>query len=252
VPSAAAAAVRVATGATADRGARVIIATMTEFIDLSHAIRPGQITHPGLPAPHTEPFRTRDEFRAAAGTTFQIDRIEMVGNTGTYLDSPFHRFPDGGDLASLRLSAVADLPIVVVARSGARRAVDAELIADAIGGQDLEGFAVLLRTGGDVQWGTPAYGVDAPFLSADGARWLAERKPALVGIDAVNIDDLADLSRPAHTDLLAAGVLVLEHLTRLGDLPADGARLHAAPPAWHGVGTWPVRAYAIFRDNTAR
>lgn len=225
---------------------------MTELIDLSQAIRPGQITHPGLPAPQTEPFRTREDFRAAGGTTFQIDRIEMVGNTGTYLDSPFHRFPDGGDLASLRLSAVADLPIVVVARDAGQRAVDAQLLTDALGGQDLAGYAVLLRTGGDAHWGTPAYGDDAPFLTADGAQWLAERKPALVGIDAVNIDDLADLSRPAHTELLAAGVLVLEHLTRLGDLPADGARLHAAPPAWHGVGTWPVRAYAIVRDDAGR
>jgi kynurenine formamidase len=225
---------------------------MTQLIDLSQAIRPGEMTHPGLPAPHTAPFRTREEFRAAAGTTFQIDRIEMVGNTGTYLDSPFHRFPDGGDLASLQLSAVADLPIVVVERDPSRRAVDAQIIASAIGERDLEGSAVLLRTGGDAQWGTPAYGEDAPYLSADGARWLAQRKPALVGIDAVNIDDLADLSRPAHTHLLAADVLVLEHLTRLGDLPDDGARLHAAPPAWHGVGTWPVRAYAIVRDDAPR
>ena len=111
--------------------------------------------------------------------------------------------------------------------------------------EDFTGAAVLLHTGGDQQWGTDDYAEAAPFLTADGAEWLAERRPALVGIDSVNIDDLADQSRPAHTSLLGAGVLVLEHLTALGDLPARGARLHAAPPAWQGVGTWPVRAYAI-------
>ena len=232
------------------------------LIDLSHPILPGQLTHPGLPAPVWEPFRSRAEYREATGTDFQIDRVCMVGNTGTYLDSPFHRFADGRDLAALPLDAVADLPIVVtdltgvLARSGAdagaepRRAVTADLLAEKLDGCALAGAAVLLHTGGDRGWGTPDYAEGAPFLSADGARWLVDRVPALVGIDAVNIDDLDDPSRPAHTTLLGEGVLVLEHLTGLAALPADPARLHAAPPAWHQIGTWPVRAYAVVEDPT--
>lgn len=222
-----------------------------QWAELSHVISDGMITYPGLPAPEITPHLTREASRQvyAPGTEFAIDRISMVGNTGTYVDSPFHRYADGTDLSGLPLSSLADLPAVVVRTvdSGVR-AVD----VDALATFDVAGRAVLLHTGGDRHWSTPAYADDAPYLTEAGARLLVDGGARLVGIDAVNIDDLADLSRPAHTDLLAAGVLVLEHLTRLGDLPADGARLHAAPPAWHGVGTWPVRAYAIVRDNAAR
>lgn len=215
-----------------------------QLLDLSHAITPGMPTHPGLPGPEHEPYRTRQEYEQASGTTFQVDRVCLVGNTGTYLDSPFHRFADGPDLAALPLAAVADLPVVVVDARG-RRAVDVDALVAALAGEDLAGTAVLLHTGGDVHWGQEAYAVNAPYVTAGAADWLAERRPALVGIDAVNVDDLADVSRPVHTRLLASGVLVLEHLTGLAALPARGARLHAAPPAWHGVGTWPVRAYAL-------
>ncbi len=216
---------------------------MTTIIDLSHPIHSGLQTHPGLPAPTTTPFRTREDYRAASGTEFQIDQVTMVGNTGTYLDSPFHRFADGGDLASVPLASVADLPTVVLDVRH-HRAVALESLSG-LQHEDLTGAAVLLHTGGDRHWGTDAYSEQAPFLTAEGAEWLAQRQPAMVGIDSVNIDDLDDQSRPAHTALLAAGVLVLEHLTALGDLPARGTRLHAAPPAWRGVGTWPVRAYAL-------
>ena len=217
---------------------------MSQLIDLSHPIHRDQWTHPGLPAPEWAPFRSREEYRATSGTEFQVDRVVMVGNTGTYLDSPFHRFPDGGDLASLPLRAVADLPVVVVRFKG-RRGIDADGLDRRLGGLALEDHAVLLHTGGDVHWGTPAYAERAPYLTAEGADWLASRKPALVGIDAVNIDDLDDQARPAHTRLLGDGVLILEHLTGLDLLPPLGARLHAAPPAWHEMGTWPVRAYAL-------
>ncbi len=205
------------------------------------------LTHPGLPGPEWEPFRTRKEYRESSGTDFQIDRVCMVGNTGTYLDSPFHRFADGGDLASLSLAAVADLPILVVDARGSGRAVGPDLLASALSEVDeaIAGAAVLLHTGGDKSWGTPEYADEAPFLTGEGTDWLLERRPALVGIDAVNIDDLADASRPAHTRLLGSQVLVLEHLAGLGAVPTTGARLHAAPPAWQGVGTWPVRAYAL-------
>ena len=219
---------------------------MTRVIDLSHEIHAGLFTHPGLPGPVTSAFKSRDEYRAAYGTEFQVDRVELVGNTGTYLDSPFHRFPDGADLASIPLESVVDLPILVVAAP--ERAVDVPLLAAALGSLDVTGSAVLLHTGGDAAWGREEYAEDAPFLTAAGAAWLAERSPALVGIDSVNIDDLADGSRPAHTSLLGARVLICEHLTQLAALPVRGARLHAAPVKWRGVGTWPVRAYALVTD----
>jgi kynurenine formamidase len=221
---------------------------MTTIVDLSHHIYDGLQTHPGLPAPTTTPFRSREEYRAASGTDFQVDQVTMVGNTGTYLDSPFHRFAEGGDLASIPLAAVVDLETLVLDMRQ-DRAVRSDSLTSLLH-EDLTGTAVLLHTGGDQQWGTAAYAEGAPFLTGDGAEWLAERRPALVGIDSVNIDDLADPSRPAHTNLLGAGVLVLEHLTGLGSLPARGARLHAAPPAWRGVGTWPVRAYAVLPAPT--
>jgi arylformamidase len=220
---------------------------VSRLIDLSHQIHVGQLTHPGLPGPEWEAFRTREDYRESSGTDFQIDRVTMVGNTGTYLDSPFHRFADGGDLASLPLEAVADLPLVVVDGRGSR-AVDAAMLADRLDGVEVAEAAVLLHTGGDVSWGAPAYADDAPYLTTDGTSWLVERRAALVGIDSVNIDDLADQTRPAHSGLLAQRILVLEHLTNLAALPPTGARLHAAPPPWHGIGTWPVRAYAMVDD----
>ena len=222
--------------------------TRRRLVDLSQPIRFGQVTHPGLPAPAWEAFRSREDYRRTTGTEFQVDRVVMVGNTGTYLDSPFHRFAGGDDLAAIPLAAVVDLPVAVVDGWG-RRAVDADLLERRLGGDRIPGAAVLLYTGGDAAFGTAAYAHEAPYLTADGAAWLADRGPALVGIDAVNIDDLNDPARPAHTTLLGRGILVLEHLTGLANVPARGARLHAAPPAWHGVGTWPVRAYAVIEED---
>ena len=219
----------------------------TSLVDLSHPIVMGMSTHPGLPGPEWEPFRSRAEYRATSGTDFQIDRVTLVGNTGTYLDSPFHRFADGGDLSSVPLTAVADVDVHVVEARG-RRSVGVELPEENLGEKDIVGHAVLFHTGGDAGWGTSSYAQEAPFLEAGGAAWLSERRPSIVGIDSVNIDDLADPHRPAHTQLLGAGIYVLEHLTGLEWLPAYGARLHAAPPAWHRVGTWPVRAYAVVPD----
>jgi kynurenine formamidase len=172
----------------------------------------------------------------------------MVGNTGTYLDSPFHRYADGTDLAGVPLAAVADVPLVVVDARG-DRAVGVDVLVAALGEEDIAGAAVVVRTDGDVRWGSDAYAVDAPYLTAAAAGWLAERRPTLVGIDSVNIDDLDDTTRPVHTRLLGDGVLVLEHLTGLAAVPPRGARLHAVPLAWHGVGTWPVRAYALVAEH---
>jgi kynurenine formamidase len=214
------------------------------YVELSHVISSGMITYPGLPGPEMTPHLTREASRRmyAPGTEFAIDRISMVGNTGTYLDSPFHRYEDGIDLASLPLTAFADLPAVVVRTvGGGHRAVD----VDALDGLVVSDRAVLLHTGGDQHWGTAEYARDAPYLTEAGARCLVDKGARLVGIDAVNIDDAsAGGERPAHTVLLGAAIPVVEHLTGLGQLPLSGARFTAAPPRVSGFGTFPVRAFA--------
>ena len=212
-----------------------------QLVELSHVITEGMTTYPGLPGPEISPHLTRaaSRERYTPGTEFTIDRISMVGNTGTYLDSPFHRYADGADLAGLPLSSVADLPTIVV------RVADRAVSTPALEGLDVTGHAVLLHTGWDRHWGTPAYGDPAPHLDEAGARWLADAGAALVGIDSVNMDDNSGLARPAHSILLAAAIPVLEHLTGLDQLPDTGARLHAAAPLVRGFGTFPVRAYAV-------
>jgi len=213
------------------------------LVELSHPIATGMTTYPGLPGPEITPYLTREASRDlyAPGTEFAIDRITMLGNTGTYLDSPYHRYARGADLADLPLSALADLPAVVVrlADSG-RRGVD----VGAFAALAVEGHAVLLYTGWDRNWGTDRYGQDAPYLTRAGAQWLADHGARLVGIDSVNIDDAADGERPAHSLLLAAGIPVVEHLTGLDQVPATGARFTATPPRLRAFGTFPVRAFA--------
>jgi arylformamidase len=218
----------------------------TRWIELSHVIGAGLVTYPGLPAPEITPHMTREASRKqyAEGVEFAIDRISMLGNTGTYLDSPFHRYGDGTDLAGLPLERLADLPAVVVRTVGdGVRGVGAGALTDLT----VAGHAVLLHTGGDRYWAQPEYAVDAPYLTAEAAQWLAEHGAALVGIDAVNIDDISPAAaggRPAHSLLLAAGIPIVEHLTGLEDVPPTGARFTAAPPRVAGFGTFPVRAYA--------
>ncbi|GAB4050381.1 cyclase family protein [Catellatospora paridis] len=202
------------------------------------------ITYPGLPGPEITPHLTRKASRAsyAAGTEFAIDRISFVGNTGTYVDSPFHRYEHGTDLAGLALESLADLPVVVIRlERGSGRAVTAQMLS----GHDFAGTAVLLHTGWDRHWRTDAYGKDAPFLAEDGAQLLADAWARLVGIDSVNIDCIDGDTRPAHSILLGADIPVLEHLTNLDALPAQGARLHAVPAPVRRFGTFPVRAYAV-------
>ena len=222
--------------------------TRRRWVELSHVISEGLTTLPGLPVPTFSTHLTREASRDvyAPGTEFAIDSITMVGNTGTYLDSPFHRYPDGADLAGLPLERLADLPAVVVRTAGGGvRAVG----VDALAALEVAGRAVLLHTGGDRHWATPQYAVDAPYLSAAGAQWLVDHGAALVGIDAINIDEMTPAGeRPAHTLLLAAGIPIVEHLTGLGDLPPTGARFTAAPPRVSAFGTFPVRAYASVPD----
>ncbi|MGR6915665.1 cyclase family protein [[Actinomadura] parvosata] len=216
---------------------------MTEVVDLSHAVEHGMITYPGLPGPEIADHLSREASRGTygPGTEFQIGRISMVANTGTYLDAPFHRYPDGADLSELPLSRMVGLEGVLVP-AGEPRAIGRE----AFDKQEVRGRAVLVHTGWDRHWRTEAYGGGShPFLTADAVEWLVEQGAALVGIDSVNIDDTADPSRPAHTKLLAAGIPVVEHLTGLERLAGRSFAFHAAPPAVRGMGTFTVRAYAV-------
>ena len=171
----------------------------------------------------------------------------MVANTGTYVDSPFHRFADGTDIAGLEIDRLAELPAIVIRATGMTgRSVDGHVVSAALAGQDPEGAAVLVETGwGDAHWGTEAYFDGHPFLTAAAARALVRARPALVGVDTYNIDDTADPTRPVHTTLLGAGIPIVEHLWHLGELPLTGARFTAVPAPVHGMGTFPVRAYAL-------
>jgi kynurenine formamidase len=210
------------------------------LIDLSHAIEDGMVTYKGLPPPHICDFWDRESSAANYddGSTFQIGRIDMVANTGTYLDTPFHRYAQGDDLAAVGLERLAGLDGLCV------RAEGMEAGADLFAGLDVAGKAVLVHTGWDRHWRTDAYYSDHPFLGEDAARLLAERGAALIGIDSYNIDDTRTRRRPVHTVLLGAGTLIVEHMTGLGGLPASGFRFTAAPPRIAGMGTFPVRAFA--------
>jgi kynurenine formamidase len=226
---------------------RLAPATTTgRLVELSHVIRAGMTTYPGLPGPVITPYQTRQASRQhyAPGTEFAVDQLTLVGNTGTYLDAPFHRYPDGADLSAIRLEQTVDLPAVVVRVAGAQGGID----VGALAALDAGGAAVLLHTGDDARFGTPAYSADRYFLTRAGATWLVGHGAALVGIDALNIDNTEDAERPAHSLLLAAGIPVVEHLTGLSQLPPTGARFTAVPLRIEATGTIPVRAFARLPD----
>lgn len=202
------------------------------------------ITYRGLPAPVIGDHMSREQSRAhyAEGTQFHIGRIEMVANTGTYLDSPFHRFERGRDLSELPLTSLADLDGVLVNAAGRRgRAITS---AD-FKGLDVRGRAVLVSTGWDAHWRTENYYEGHPFLTEDAAKLLIDEGPALVGIDSYNIDDTADGRRPVHTLLLGAEIPIVEHMRGLEQLPPTGFRFFAVPVKVKGFGTFPVRAFAV-------
>ena len=215
---------------------------VTRFIELSHQIVPGMTTYPGLPVPKVDLVFDYDASRAhySDQAEFLIANLHLCGNTGTYVDSPRHRYRDGIDLAGLPLERLAHLPAVVVDATQAGRSIDAEHFQDL----DVAGRAVLVRTDFSDHWGTDAYFSNNPFLTGDACALLAAQGAAFVGIDSLNIDDTGDLSRPAHTKLLLAGIPICEHMTALKDVPG-GARIHAVPIAWVGGVTFPVRAYAV-------
>jgi len=214
------------------------------LLDLSHTVEDGMITYKGLPAPIICDYLSREASHAlyAEGTEFLIGKIELVGNTGTYLDSPFHRFADGKDLAALDLAALADLDCMVVRVAGrSERAITPDVFA----GLSLRGKAVLVHTGWDRHWRSDQYFEGHPFLTAETAQLLVNAGATLVGIDSYNIDDTADGRRPVHTALLGAEIPIVEHLRGLEYLPDQGSRFFAVPVKVKGFGTFPVRAFAI-------
>lgn len=212
------------------------------LIDLSHVIEHGMTTYRGLPPPvitdHLSYDASRDLYEA--GTEFHIGRIEMVANTGTYLDTPAHRWRGAEDLSDIGVERVAELPGLCVDATGAGEAIRPEAFA----GLEVAGRAVLVRTDWSRHWRTEAYLIGHPFLTQAAAVWLRDQGAALVGIDSHNIDDTRGRTRPVHSVLLKAGVLIVEHLTNLAALPASGFSFTAAPPKVKGMGTWPVRAMA--------
>ena len=213
-------------------------------VDLSHTIEDGMITYRGLPAPVICDYLTRERSRAvyAPGTEFQIGKIEMVANTGTYIDSPFHRFEDRRDISQMPLDDLVDLDCVVV------RVTDVlDIGPEAFDGRDIKGKAVLIHTGWDANWRTDRYFESHPHLNENSARQLAERGATLVGIDSFNIDSTSTGARPVHSVLLGHDIPIVEHLCNLAALPDVGARFTAAPAPVRGMGSFPVRAFAIVK-----
>ncbi|RFF27493.1 MULTISPECIES: cyclase family protein [unclassified Wenzhouxiangella] len=252
---------------------------MRRLIDLSHTVEDGLVTYRGLPAPIMCDFLSREDSKEhyEDGTSFHIGRIDMVANTGTYVDSPFHRFADGKDLSELELESLAELPGLCVhleadlsSRTPIRHhrkeqqsvssrtpirdlpedGTELQEVTRAIGpeafeGLDVTGKAVLVHTGWANHWNTDAYFEGHPFLTREAAEWLRDHGAALVGIDSLNIDDIEDGERPVHTTLLGADIPIAEHLRGLEQLPESGFTFHAAPVKVRGMGTFPVRAYAV-------
>lgn len=204
------------------------------------------ITYKGLPAPLICDFLSREASKAhyAEGTTFHIGKIEMVGNTGTYIDSPFHRYADGIDLSELPLESVAELDGIIFRAQPDQQRIGSELFGDV----DVRGKAVLVQTGWDRHWGTDQYFEGHPFLTADAAQWLRDAGATLVGIDSHNIDDVSTGERPVHSTLLGADIPIVEHMCRLDQVPDGPFKFCAVPAKVKAFGTFPVRAYAVVGD----
>lgn len=219
---------------------------MSKLIDLSHSVADGKVTYPGIPAPKICDFLSREASKAhyADGVSFSINRIDMPANTGTYMDSPFHRYAEGKDLAELPLESVAELPGIVCRVPHSKRAVSAEVFS----GVSIAGKAVLIETGWSRHWGTEQYNENHPYLTRDAAEYLQQHGAVLVGIDSLNIDDTNDPERPVHSILLGDDIPIIEHMCNLNQLPVGGFTFHAAPVKVQQFGTFPVRAYAVINS----
>ncbi len=216
---------------------------MSQFIELSHIVEAGMITYTGLPGPVISDHMSREDSEShySGGTTFQIGKIEMVANTGTYIDAPFHRYEEGIDLSGLKMASIANLDGIVFRVDQGMRSID----KDVFDNNNIRDKAVLIHTGWDRLWRTDAYFENHPFLTRDAAEYLKSSGAALVGIDSLNIDDTADGSRPAHSILLKADIPIVEHMCHLDILPEEGFKFFAVPAPVKEMGSFPVRAFAI-------
>jgi kynurenine formamidase len=218
---------------------------MRTFIDLSHTVEHGMVTYKGLPAPIICDFLSREASKKhyAEGTTFHIGKIEMVANTGTYLDSPFHRYADGKDVSELRLELIAYLEGLVFRADPEERAIGPELFSKT----NVCGKAVMIHTGWAKHWGSEQYFKGHPYLTEEAAQWLKSSGPALVGIDSLNIDDTSGGHRPVHSILLGADIPIVEHMCNMENLPDSTFNFHAVPVKVRNFGSFPVRAYAVIK-----
>ncbi len=216
---------------------------MSQFIELSHIIEEGMITYTGLPGPVISDHMSREDSEShySDGTTFQIGKIEMIANTGTYIDAPFHRYEEGRDLSELKMASIANLDGTVFRAIQGMRSID----KDVFDSHNVKGKAVLIHTGWDRHWRTDVYFENHPFLTRKATEYLESSGAALVGIDSLNIDDTADGSRPAHSILLKAKIPIVEHMCHLDVLPAEGFKFFAVPAPVKGLGSFPVRAFAL-------
>ena len=216
---------------------------MKKLIDLSHTVEDGMVTYKGIPAPLICDFLTREASKAfyVEGTTFHIGKIEMAANTGTYIDSPFHRYADGKDLSELALESIADLDSVVLRVPKDQNSIGPEIFS----GVEVKGKAVLVHTDWAKHWRTDQYFEGHPHLTADAASYLKESGVTLVGIDSYNIDSTSTGERPAHTILLGSDIPIVEHMCNLEMLPDDAFKFNAVPVKVKKFGTFPVRAYAV-------
>jgi arylformamidase len=222
-----------------------MIEPMHRFVEVSHPIEAGMTTYPGLPEPSVEVLldysASRERYQDKA--EFLIASLHLCGNTGTYVDSPRHRYREGADLAGIPLESVAHVPVVKIdARARSGRGIG----ADVFSGVRLAGRAVLINTDWSRHWRIGRYFEGHPFLTAAACGLLVDSGARFVGIDSLNIDDVEDLSRPAHTLLLGAGIPICEHMTNLEQLSPEGGYIHAVPIAWVGGASFPVRAYVVY------
>jgi len=223
---------------------------MKRFVELNHILEDGMMAYPGLPRPKIEAFLDHQASRSRyeGQAEFYLGKVEMVCNVGTYLDSPFHRFPDQADLSQIPLGRVAGIPGIVIdgiASKDRSVTIHAE-------GEELRGRAVLIRTGWDKRWGTESYWEPGPYLSKELINLLIRSKPVLVGVDFWNVDDTMDPSRPVHTRLLSSGILIVEHLCNLSALPQIGFKFYAVPPRIVRGASFPVRAFAEVDEYNGR
>lgn len=212
------------------------------LVDLSHTIEAGMITYKGLPAPVICDYLSREDSRKYYdnGTEFNISKIEMVANTGTYLDAPFHRYEDGIDLSELPLTSLANLEGVLIKIDSRVKSIDSKFFR----GLNLEKKAVLINTGWDKNWRTDSYFESHPFITEDAADYLMKEGVTLVGIDSYNIDDTSGRSRPAHSILLANNIPIVEHMCGMDAITKKDFLFTAVPPKVKNFGTFPVRAFA--------